>query len=145
MQEIQEMQVWPLGWEDPLEEEMATPVFLPGKSHRQRSLVGSSVHGVQGVAESDTTEHKHEFTNNMLLMQVVSRLIFIFDCICNCRYMYAPCHMDSELLFCADFYRVLNKIMSEMKWFKEIYQEFQSPSTIWNSSSNIFVLFFFCC
>ena len=30
-----------LGWEDPLEKEMATtPVFLPGKSHGQRSLAG---------------------------------------------------------------------------------------------------------
>ena len=33
----------PLGWEDPLEEEwQPTPVFLPGESHRQRSLVGYS-------------------------------------------------------------------------------------------------------
>ena len=32
-----------LGWEDPLEEGMAiTPVFLPGESHGQRSLVGYS-------------------------------------------------------------------------------------------------------
>jgi len=32
-----------LGWEDPLEKEMATtPVFLPGKSHGRRSLVGCS-------------------------------------------------------------------------------------------------------
>ena len=38
---IQKMQIRSLGWEDPLEEEMAThPVFLPGESHRQRSLVG---------------------------------------------------------------------------------------------------------
>ena len=35
--------VWSLGWEDPLEEGMAThPVFLPGESHEQRSLVGYS-------------------------------------------------------------------------------------------------------
>ena len=34
--------VRPLGREDPLEEEMAIPVFLPGKSHGQRSLVGYS-------------------------------------------------------------------------------------------------------
>jgi len=27
-----------LGQEDPLEKEMATPVFLPGKYHGQRSL-----------------------------------------------------------------------------------------------------------
>ena len=43
-----------LGWEDPLEKEMApTPVFLPGKSHGQRGLVGS-VHAVP--KESDKTE-----------------------------------------------------------------------------------------
>ena len=30
-----------LGWEDPLlEETESTPIFLPGESHRQRSLVG---------------------------------------------------------------------------------------------------------
>ena len=33
MQEIEEMWVQCLGWEDPLEKEMATQVFLPGKSH----------------------------------------------------------------------------------------------------------------
>ena len=33
----------PLGWEDPLEEGMATHSrFLPGESHGQRSLVGYS-------------------------------------------------------------------------------------------------------
>ena len=46
-----------LGREDPLEEEMApTPVFLPGESHGQRSLVGYSP---RGCKESDTTEHTH--------------------------------------------------------------------------------------
>ena len=40
-----------------LEEEMATqPVFLPGKSHGQRSLVGYSP---QGLKESDMTERLH--------------------------------------------------------------------------------------
>ena len=33
-----------------------TPVFLPGKSHAQRSLVGYSP---SGRKESDTTEHAH--------------------------------------------------------------------------------------
>ena len=34
------------GWEDPLEKETAsTPVFLPGKSYRQRSLVVYSPQG----------------------------------------------------------------------------------------------------
>ena len=42
---MQETWVRSLGWEDPLEKEMAThstPVLLPGKSHGQRRLVGSS-------------------------------------------------------------------------------------------------------
>jgi len=35
------MLVQSLGWEDPLEKDMATtPVFLPGKFHGQRHLVG---------------------------------------------------------------------------------------------------------
>ena len=43
-----------LGWEDPLEEGMAThPVFVPGESHGQRSLVG---HSPCGNKELDTTE-----------------------------------------------------------------------------------------
>ena len=43
------MQMWvqSLGREDPLEKEMQpTPVFLPGKYHRQKSLVGYIVRGV---------------------------------------------------------------------------------------------------
>ena len=48
------MQVRSLGWEDPLEEEMATtPVFLPGESHGEGSLAGYSPWGHK---ESDTTE-----------------------------------------------------------------------------------------
>ena len=45
-----------LGWEDPLEEGMATqstPVFLPENPHGRRSLVGCSPWGCK---ESDTTE-----------------------------------------------------------------------------------------
>ena len=40
---MQETWVRSLGWEDPLEEEMATtPVFLPGEYHGQRSLADHS-------------------------------------------------------------------------------------------------------
>ena len=49
-----ETSVLSLGWEDPLEKEIATtPVFLPGESHGRRSLVGYSP---RGRKESDTTE-----------------------------------------------------------------------------------------
>ena len=44
--ETQETHVPSQGREDPLEKGMATyPVFLPGESHEQRSLVGT-VHGI---------------------------------------------------------------------------------------------------
>ena len=42
-----------LGWEDPLEKWQPTPVFLPGKSHGQRSLAG---YNPWSHRESDTTE-----------------------------------------------------------------------------------------
>ena len=48
------MRVRSLGQEDPLEEGMEpTPVFLPGESHGQRSLV---VYGPWGRKELDMTE-----------------------------------------------------------------------------------------
>ena len=58
----QETRLRSLGQEDPLEEGMATtPVFLPGESRGQRTLVGYSP---QGCKESDTTKQLHDFTFN---------------------------------------------------------------------------------
>ena len=51
---MQETQDWYLGQEDPLEKEMATLVFSPGKSYEQRSLVG---YNPWGHKESDMTEY----------------------------------------------------------------------------------------
>ena len=49
-----ETRVLSLGWEDPLEKEMAIhSVLLPGKSHGLRSLVGYSLCGHKQL---DTTE-----------------------------------------------------------------------------------------
>ena len=53
MQEMQETWVQSLSWDDPLEDEMATPVFLPGESHGQRSLAGYSPYSCK---ELDMTE-----------------------------------------------------------------------------------------
>ena len=51
---MQETWVWSLHQEDPLERKwQPTPVFLPGKSHGQRSLVS---HSPWGCKELDTTE-----------------------------------------------------------------------------------------
>ena len=49
--------VWSLGWEDPLEQEMAScSSILPGKYHGQKSLLGSSPWGCK---DWDMTEHLH--------------------------------------------------------------------------------------
>ena len=54
---MREIQVQSLGWEDPLEKEVATtPVLLPGESHGRRSLVGYSPWGHK---ESDMTKRLH--------------------------------------------------------------------------------------
>ena len=72
VEETQEPCVQSLGQEDLLEEEMATaPVFLPGKSHGQRSLAG--VHGIPyspwGCKELDMIEHLlKEHMNEMPLL-----------------------------------------------------------------------------
>ena len=59
MQEEQETQVQSLGWEDPLEEEMATHFsILAWTFHGQRRLGG---YGPWGHKEVDTTEHTHSY------------------------------------------------------------------------------------
>ena len=50
MPAMQEMEVRSLGWEDPLEKEMAAhSSILAGKSHAQRSLAGYSLWGHNSV------------------------------------------------------------------------------------------------
>ena len=51
---MQEMQVWSLGEEDPLEEE----VFLPGKSLGQRSLSDYNPRGWESVGLNLVTEQQ---------------------------------------------------------------------------------------
>ena len=63
---MQETQVQSLFQEDPLEKGMATPVFLPGKSHGQRSLVGYSPWCPK---ESDTTERLTLFIVNISIIK----------------------------------------------------------------------------
>ena len=59
---IPETQVWFLGWEDPLEEGMAThSVFLPGEFHGQRRLGGYSPWGHKKLDMTEwlTLSHCH--------------------------------------------------------------------------------------
>ena len=67
---MQETQVWSLDGEDPLEKGMAlTPVFLPGESHGQRSLVG---YRPWGHKESDATERLTHVTPTLHAGHVTS-------------------------------------------------------------------------
>ena len=57
MQETQETWVWSPSWEDPLEEEMATPILLSEKFHGQISLVGYSPWGRKELNMTHHTAH----------------------------------------------------------------------------------------
>ena len=75
---MQETQVQSLSWDDPLEKGMApTLVFLPGKSYRQRSLVGYSLWGCK---ELDRTEQLtfSLFVDVLCLQQLRNHLAFKF-------------------------------------------------------------------
>ena len=55
---MQETQVRSLGQEDPGEGNRPAPVFLPGKSHGQRSLVGYSPWDSKRVRHNLVTEQQ---------------------------------------------------------------------------------------
>ena len=56
---MQEIQVWSLGWKDPLEEEMAThSSVFPEKSHGRRSLAGHSPSGCKIVRHDLATRQQ---------------------------------------------------------------------------------------
>ena len=72
MQEMQDMQVQPLGWKDPLEEKMPTHSgVLAWEIHGQRSLAGYSPWGLK---ELDTTEHST--STSCVCAQSLSRVLF---------------------------------------------------------------------
>ena len=69
----QETWIRSLGWEYPLEKEMEpTPVFLLGKSHRQRSLVGYSPQGPKSVRHDLAIKQQLFFYNIQLRHQVIN-------------------------------------------------------------------------
>lgn len=56
--------------EDPLKEGRAThSVFLPGKPHGQRRLVGYGPCGHKDLDTTETTEHAHTYQLSMLDLQ----------------------------------------------------------------------------
>ena len=81
IQEGQKAWIWPLGQENPMQEEMkSVPVFLPGKFHGQRSLVGRTP---RGCKESGTTEcvhaHTHTHTHTHITWSLSSLAAFTWQ------------------------------------------------------------------
>ena len=74
------------GWEDPLEKEwLPTPVFLPGESHGQNSLMGYNPWGHQ---ESDMTEGLTDTHEDVVKAVCSSDPAFLCDCITTSAYKY---------------------------------------------------------
>ena len=69
---MQENWVRSLSWDDPLEEGwQPTSVFLPGKSHRQRRMAGSSLLGCRRVGHDLATEQQLKVLVLELSVQVM--------------------------------------------------------------------------
>ena len=67
---MQETWVQSLGQEDLLEKKMApTPVFLPGKSHRQKNLVGCSPWGHERARHDLVTKQQRQGSSFVLRWQ----------------------------------------------------------------------------
>ena len=89
---MQETPVQSLGWKFPWRRKwQPTPVFLPGKSYGQRSLVGYSPWGCK---ESDTTERLNNSNSNntpdtipKILNKFLS-FVFLFKCCFNFSLYY---------------------------------------------------------
>ena len=80
---MQETCVQSLGWEDPLEKGIPTPVFLPREFHGQRSLAGYSPWGHK---ECDMTEQEEVLRTYKYLehsQQTASILLCIYSRFCT--------------------------------------------------------------
>ena len=65
---MQETRVWSLAGEDLLDKEwLPTPVFLPGESHGERTLVGYSPRGLS--KELDTTEYLNGYLKEDMISE----------------------------------------------------------------------------
>ena len=57
---MQELWVWSLGWEDPLEKQMATYSNIPGKSHGRKNLEGYNAWGCKRIGHYLATKQQQQ-------------------------------------------------------------------------------------
>ena len=86
-QAMQEMQVWSLGGKTPWRRKwQPTPVFLPGKSHGQRSLEGYSPWGRQRVRRELVAEQQQKLLTNgshICLVQWLAHHVYYYTLLLN--------------------------------------------------------------
>ena len=125
MQELQEMQVWSLCWEDVLwrRKWQPTPVFLPGKSHGLSEELGRlwSV-GSQGVRQIEPTiMHTPPFTKLAIKTNFILRIPFILIAAKNPS-LPDHCHLFPYLcLTLVCLWSVLNSCLSMTSQFLSLY------------------------
>ena len=79
VRETQEMQVWSLGQEDPLQKEQPTPVFLPGKFCGQRRLVRYSPWGRKELDMTEQLSKAQKCNGNQCYKGEVLSLVGTYD------------------------------------------------------------------
>ena len=82
----------------------STPVFLPGKSHGQRSL---EVYSLWGHKESNTTQrfsyHHHHVTKSLNALEIVFQKVFFLPCDSTCIHSYEDSQSSYQPTFLCTF------------------------------------------
>ena len=124
---MQETRVWSLGWEDPLEEGMATySSTLAWRLPMDRGAWRAAVHG---VAQSDTTEGWVAAAATYWIRAHLPRPYFKFNYL-----PYLPKQSHSE---------ILGVRTSRYKYWGNTVQPMISPKTIFLNSPNVLLLRFY--
>ena len=94
-----------------------TPVFLPGKFHGQKNLVGYSPWGCR---ELDTTEHTHKERRKTVWTQMQ-----VCMCVCVCVYVCVGGQiflLDSFSSYCDEWQTVHKKFLGNIIYFSAFGQ-----------------------
>ena len=104
------MQVQSLGQEEPLEKErQPTPVFLPGKPHGQRGLVGYSPWGYKGVLQDLATKQQKQSPLLQAQVEHVSTLLSLWLVRTKC----CGYHLGTCMLVIYDLWKVTGELTDE--------------------------------
>ena len=133
MQEMQETQVWSLGQEDPLEEEMAThSSILNLEIPWTEEHGGRESRGSQGVEHNRATKHK-------------SIYIYMCVCVCVCVRIYRYTHSFLNTVYWKDYSISIefSKMILAIYVWVSFWATYSLPSWYVSVFIAITILFFF--